>query len=325
MSAPGAAQLTRAGHPGRWRSSRAVRDAWIAALLVVLGGLLCVRLDTAERLSAGVLRWERLQLDDLLLASCLAIFALTWFALRRWADARRALTLHLTSEREKAQYVAKLEELSAQLLQTEQAERTRIAELLHDDVGQTLYACRLQLERALSRAPEPQLQGLLAEAYALAGDAMASTRELTTRISPPVLHDLGLAEAIEWLLTSTAQRFGIQTQFVPEGPWPSIDSTWCEPVFHSVSELITNAVKHARATSVRVSVCRSEAGAIEVRVDDDGHGFAPAPTQARGFGLFSIERRMARIGARLHIESSREHGTRAALQLPASSAAAAPP
>jgi hypothetical protein len=70
---------------------RAVRDAAWACAVVLCGGLLCVQLDTAERLAAPVLRWEFLQLDDLLLTSCLAICASTWFAVRRWQDARRAL------------------------------------------------------------------------------------------------------------------------------------------------------------------------------------------------------------------------------------------
>jgi signal transduction histidine kinase len=296
------------------RTSRATRDAWLAALVVVCGGGVFVTWDGAEHLTASLLRWEWLQLDDLLLTSFLAISALTWFATRRWADARRALALHLASEHEKAKYVAKLEELSAQLLQTEQAERNRIGELLHDDVGQTLYACRLQLERALARADDPRLRELVAEAHTLAGDAMSSTRELTTRISPPVLQDLGLPEAIEWLLARTAQRFGVQTRFDSTGPWHAIDEHWHEPVFSSVSELISNAVKHAQASCIRVSAS-ADAHTVRVQVQDDGRGFAPARTETRGFGLFSIEQRMARIGAQLQIASEQQRGTRAVLQL----------
>ncbi|HET8937188.1 MAG TPA: sensor histidine kinase [Polyangiales bacterium] len=302
-------------HPKEATShARAIRDAWLGALVVITGGLICVRWDTAERLTAGVLRWEWLQLDDLLLTSFIAISALTWFATRRLTETRHALALHLASEHENAKYVAKLEELSAQLLQTEQAERARIGELLHDEVGQTLYACRLQLERALSRASDPALRELVAEAHMLAGDAMSSTRELTTRISPPVLHDLGLPEAIEWLLARTEQRFGVQTHFESSGPWHAIDEALHEPVFHSVSELITNAVKHAQAANIRVDA-RSHAEHIEVRVHDDGRGFAPEETASRGFGLFSIEQRMARIGAQLHIASANQQGTCVALQL----------
>lgn len=300
----------------RARSSRATRDAWLAGLLVLCGGIVCVSTDRAEVVTALMLRWEWLQLDDLLLTSFFAISALTWFATRRWNDTRRALALHVASEREKAKYVVKLEELSAQLLQSEQAERTRIGELLHDDVGQTLYACRLQLERALARATDPTLRALVTEAHTLAGDAMASTRELTTRISPPVLHDLGLAEAIEWLLARTEERFGVQTRFDATGPWLAIPESWREPVFHSVSELVTNAIKHAQATCIVVSAVAAN-GCVEVRVQDDGRGFTAVRTETRGFGLFSIEQRMTRIGAQLHIEPGNPRGTCAVLRLKA--------
>ena len=300
----------------RTRSGRATRDAWLAASVVLCGGLVCVGTDRAEHVTATMLRWEWLQLDDLLLTSFIAISALTWFATRRWGDTRRALALHLASESEKAKYVAKLEELSAQLLQTEQAERARIGELLHDDVGQTLYACRLQLERALARANDPTLRALVTEAHTLAGDAMSSTRELTTRISPPVLHDLGLPEAIEWLLARTEERFGVQTRFEGTGPWHAIPDSWREPVFHSVSELVTNAIKHAQATCIRVSA-HARDGGVELRVQDDGRGFAPCRAETRGFGLFSIEQRMTRIGAHLHVESASQRGTCAVLQLKA--------
>lgn len=298
--------------------SRAARDAIAAGALVLCGGTLCVLTDTAERLSAHVLRWEFLQLDDLLLTSCLAICASTWFAVRRWHDARRALRAEQASEREKAQYVSQLEALSAQLLQTEQAERARIGELLHDEVGQTLYACRLQLERAQNRTRDPQLTGLISEAYALAGAAMTSTRELTARMSPPELHDLGLGEAVESLLSRTEQRFGVQTRFVADLAWQRIDKSMHEPVFQSVSELVANAVKHARAAVLEVAAEQRD-GAIEVRVSDDGRGFTRSAAPGQGFGLLSIERRMARIGARLMIESRAERGTCAVLQLPAAS------
>jgi len=316
--------MSRGAESGeRARSSRATRDAWFAGIVVLCGGLLCVGTDRAEHITATMLRWEWLQLDDLLLTSFIAISALTWFATRRWNDAHRALALQLASEREKAKYVAKLEELSAQLLQTEQAERARIGELLHDDVGQTLYACRLQLERALCRAHDPTLRALVTEAHTLAGDAMSSTRELTTRISPPVLHDLGLAEAVEWLLARTEERFGVQTRFESAGLWNAIPNSWHEPVFHSVSELITNAIKHAQATCIGVSAQERDGG-IELRVQDDGRGFAPVRGETRGFGLFSIEQRMSRIGAQLRIESANQRGTCAVLQLKAADSASIP-
>ncbi|MEY4582201.1 MAG: hypothetical protein RL701_6904 [Pseudomonadota bacterium] len=292
----------------------ALRDASLAAASVLAGSYVCVRLDTAERLSAWVLRWERIQLDDLLLSAGLAICASTWFALRRWSETRRSLTAQRQSEREKAVYVQKLEELSEQLLETERVERARIAELLHDDVGQTLYACRLQLECAQSRTEDAGLRALLTEAHELAGTAMASTRELTTQLQPPILHDLGLAAGVEWLLGQTERRYDVKTRFSGADVWQRIAEPLRDAVFQSVRELIANAVKHAQASLITVSAVAQPDGGIEVHVHDDGRGFA---VDTRGFGLFSVERRMAWLGASLQLESAAASGTRARLQLPA--------
>jgi signal transduction histidine kinase len=281
---------------------------------------LFVRLDTAERVSSALSKWERIELDDLLLSSFLAVAVMTWFAMRRWRDASHELRARQASERTNARYVQRLEELSTQLLETEQHERARLSELLHDDVGQTLYACRLQLERARQHVDDGAALRLLTEAHDLAGAAMARTRELTVDLSPPILHDLGVAEALAWLLRRTQERFGLSAHFIPGDDWQRIPPAWEAAVFHSVSELIANAAKHAAATRVEVSAADGGDGRLRVSVHDDGCGFVTAHVAAKGFGLFSIERRMAWFGAELQVESAPGAGTRATLHLPARSA-----
>jgi signal transduction histidine kinase len=300
--------------------SAASRDACLALVIVLCGGLLFVQLDTAERVSSALSKWERIELDDLLLGSFLAVAVMTWFAVRRWRDASLELRARQLSEQENARYVQRLEELSTQLLETEQHERARLSELLHDEVGQTLYACRLQLERARQHVDDRAARLLLAEAHDLAGAAMARTRELTVDLSPPVLHDLGLAEALAWLVRRTQERFGLSARFVPGDDWQRIPPAWEAAVFHSVSELITNAAKHAQATQLEVSAAPGGDGKLRVSVQDDGRGFVTAQLAAKGFGLFSIERRMAWFGAELQVESAPGAGTRATLHLPARSA-----
>ena len=297
---------------------RELRDACVAIGVVACGGLGCVAFDSAERISAWLLSWERLELDDLLLSSMLALTAMGWFAWRRWRDTARALVAQRASEAEKARYVARLEELSAQLLEAEQRERARLAELLHDEVGQTLFACRLQLERASERVRESDTRELLDEAHALAGAAMTSTRELTVDLSPPILHDLGLADAIEWLLRRNEARFGLRGRLRPGSAWRRIPPAWHPALFHSLSELLSNAARHASASQVEVSA-HAAPGCIRVAVRDDGRGLPrelPPPETRSGYGLFSIERRMAWLGAELQVESIPGGGTQASLLLP---------
>jgi signal transduction histidine kinase len=87
-------------------------------------------------------------------------------------------------------------------------------------------------------------------------------------------------------------------------------------IFHSVKELLMNAIKHAGASRVTISA-EQQGDAIEVRVSDDGHGFDPRRRNERsGFGLFSIERRMACLNAQLDVQSTEQRGTSAVLRIP---------
>jgi signal transduction histidine kinase len=321
MTLPDATRATTLQPSAAPRS--AVRDAIYAALFVLAGGACLVALDTAERVSHAMLAFEWLQLDDLLLTSGLAVLATTWFAWRRWHDAARELRARQASEAERALSMQRLEQLSGQLLETEQRERERLAALLHDEVGQTLYACRLQLERLGQHLHDPTAPTLVEEARQLTELALNCTRELTADLSPPILHDLGLVEALEWLLRRNQQRFGLQAQLVPSAHWSSVPRAWHAAVFHSVSELLSNAIKHAHARHVEVAAAISGDGALHIEVRDDGVGFAPAqgPERSGGFGLFSIERRLAQLGGALQLAPGRP-GTVARLRLPRPDSAA---
>jgi signal transduction histidine kinase len=238
--------------------------------------------------------------------------------MRRWRDAMRELEAREASERDKARYVLRLERLSTQLLETEHGERARIAGLLHDEIGQPLYACRLQLESVRGRTTDPETARQLQAALDLASAAMDRTRDLTVDLCPPVLRDLGLSEALEWLVERTRERWQLAAKLVPGSEWEHVPSAWREPVFQSVNELLANAAKHAQATEVEVSAALSGDGRVRVCVRDNGCGFERNEGYRRGFGLFSIERRMAYLGGQLSVESERGAGTSAVLELPPS-------
>lgn len=295
---------------------RAARDGLLAILVVSFGAVCFVQYDTAERITNALRPLEHFEIDDLILGSGLAVLAAGWFAWRRWRDAMRELAAREASERDKARYVEQLERLSAQLIETESGERARIAGLLHDEIGQTLYACRLQLESAQAHASEPERSRQLQAALALASAAMERTRDLTVDLCPPVLRDLGLGEALEWLATRTRERWQLAAKVVPGGEWDRVPVAWREPVFQSVNELLANAAKHARATEVEVSAAASGDGRLRVCVRDNGCGLPQDARNRQGFGLFSIERRMAWLGGQLSVESATGAGTCAVLELP---------
>jgi signal transduction histidine kinase len=296
--------------------SRARRDLAIAAGTVVAGGMLFAKLDIVERIEATTSAFEHAELDDLLLAVVLAFVMAAWFAARRWSESQASLRALQASELAQRSYVAQLEQLSSDLLATEERERHRLADLVHDDLGQALYAARLRLSVLTRQLPEGELRALSSELEELTGEALTCARDISMQLSPPTLNDLGVAEALETLLPSLARRYAVSIALTPSPAFAKIPEPARAPVFHSVKELLMNAIKHAQASRVIISA-EQQAGTIEVRVSDDGCGFDPKRrTERTGFGLFSIERRMACLNnAELRIDSSSGAGTTAVLRV----------
>jgi signal transduction histidine kinase len=296
--------------------ARAIRDAVGAAVVIASGGALFVAFDVVERIAPPIRRWEAAQLDDLLLTLALAVVVLAWFAIRRWRESVRQLAALRQAEAENLAHLRRLEALSSQLLDTEERERLRLSEALHDGVGQTLFACQLQLAPLAQHMTDPRGQQQLGEAQQLVAAALKHARDLTVDLSPPILHDLGLAEAIVWWLQRVESRYGVRARLAPGEAWSEVPALWHAAVFHSVQELVINAGKHAQASSIEVRVQREAGEGLSIEVIDDGRGFDRALAVDGGFGLFSIERRMACIAGRLDIRAAVSGGTVASLRFP---------
>jgi PAS domain S-box-containing protein len=227
----------------------------------------------------------------------------------------RALT-----ERSLLQHQERLRKLSSVLVQSEERERRRIAAAIHDGVGQTLAAAKIKLG-ALKLHFGPELwDGQLGDVSGLITLAIEEARSLTFELSPPILYEIGLQSALEWMAERFQRKFGLPISIEGDGS----DRELCIPhrvlAFQSVRELCFNAVKHARATRIDVHVCRAEADCMRIEVSDDGIGIG-ANHQRRsggemGFGLFSIREQLRHHGGTFTLESLPGKGTRATLHLP---------
>jgi signal transduction histidine kinase len=295
---------------------RALGDLAVCAAVVIAGGVLFALFDIVERIQTLTKTFEHVELDEALLALVLALVMAVWFAARRWNDTRVSLRALKASEHARRSYVARLEQLSSELLTAEERERHRIADLVHDDLGQALYAARLRLSVLTRLLPEGELRALSVELEELTGEALTRARDLSMQLSPPALDDLGVAEALETLLPTLSRRYPVSIALEPSPAFARIPEQARAPTFHSIKELVMNAIKHASASRIRIAAEEHER-AIEVSVTDDGAGFDIASrNEHAGFGLFSIERRMAYLNAELEVQSAPGAGTRAALRIP---------
>lgn len=222
--------------------------------------------------------------------------------------------ISLRREEEFLRYQSQLRSLSSELSLTEERERRRIATELHDRIGHALATASMKL-RALGNknGKDEETARMINDIHSLIQQSIADTQTLTFELSPPILYDLGLEAALDWLAEQTQAQHGISVTCIDDMSSKLIDESLRVLLFQAARELVFNIVKHARAKTVTISVSREE-DHVRVVIEDDGEGFDPNkprnPEKKGGFGLFSIRERLAHQGGRLEIHSEPGQGTR---------------
>jgi two-component system, NarL family, sensor histidine kinase UhpB len=209
-----------------------------------------------------------------------------------------------------------LRNLTSQLALTEERERRAIAQRLHDEVSTLLYLAQMKLG-CIEQLPEPQAREV-GEACRLLDQAMQRTRGITYELSPPVLYDLGLEAAVQWLAEQTRKQAKIDVLVESHLPSLPLDEAERILLFGVIRELLHNVVKHADATRCQISLCGEE-GMLAVTVEDDGRGFDGEAARGRrgdSFGLFSITQRLQHVGGQLEIETPPDGGSRCKITFP---------
>jgi signal transduction histidine kinase len=192
-----------------------------------------------------------------------------------------------------------------------------MARELHDALNQSLFSLSLTA-RAASRhlATDPERTAEeLGEIATLSRQAMAELRAVVEGLRTPDVDRDGLLPAIRSLAELMSRVHHIEVDVVADGD-PGLEGRVEHEVFRIVQEALTNAVRHARAASVTVSVLNDEN--LEVVVDDDGIGFDPEAQSSRGrrLGLTSMRDRASSLGGRLIITSSPGKGATVRLEVP---------
>ncbi len=255
---------------------------------------------------------------------------------RRTAELRaanEALTAeieeHRRARREIERHREQLVRLASELSLAEERERRAIAADLHDHLGQALAFVKLRLTQLAGNAVFCGFESGLQEILELLDRAIRYTRSLTGELSPPVLHELGLAPALEWLGERFASKHRLPVDVEVANDLPVLSQSARVMLFKSVHELLTNVVKHARAGRARVAL-RSDGAWLVVSVADDGVGFDPvraealaADAEGGAFGLFSIRERARWLGGRLEVASRPGAGAALTLHVPLARAAGA--
>lgn len=184
-------------------------------------------------------------------------------------------------------------------------ERKRIARELHDDLGQTLGAMRIDLTLLRKSLPvdATAVTKNAAVIDSLLLSAITSVRRISSDLRPRPLDDLGLVAALQMLAEEFSQRHHIRCDVetrVDELPLPDQVAS---PLFRMVQESLNNVAKHAEATHVRIEIIKSENG-LSLRIADNGRGLSAADTKkSASFGLIGMRERARAMGGSFEVNS----------------------
>jgi signal transduction histidine kinase len=322
-SALPAPPLPLLGRPrGRWRS-----DLLAVAAATLLCWAVAAALELRERTDLWLERHEHWQADELPFAFLVLAAGLAWYALRRRRETLAELQWRAQAELHTQALLAHNRELARQLITVQESERVALARELHDELGQSCSAIRVEMaciRRSARAEGDGDRAGVLAAAAradAAAQGLYQGVRGLLRRLRPADLDTLGLVAAMRGLCDAFAERSALACIFTHEGldgaPLPDAVNI---ALYRVAQEALSNVLQHAAASHVRVVLARLDAGEVQLMVSDDGRGFDPH-AGTRGLGLLGAGERAAALGGSLRVLGGPGTTLRLRLPLPAGSAA----
>jgi len=241
--------------------------------------------------------------------------------LKAKAQVQREAAKRKQTEKQLRSCRSQVRALTSQLQLSEERERRRLAQDLHDTVAQCLAGCRFKLESLQADLPAGIRHAQVDECIDFIDQAIKQTRLLMFEFYPWILDESGLETTLRSLAHRVQEAHGIQVDCRGDGTTDTLGKDLRDLLFRTIRELVINVVKHAQARHVTISITSAN-NQIRINVADDGIGFNIAAigdmqAEKNGFGLVSIRQRLGQVGGRLDLTSHPGHGTCAAVVIPA--------
>jgi PAS domain S-box-containing protein len=212
----------------------------------------------------------------------------------------------------------KLKELSRHLEAVREAERTNIAREVHDELGQALTALKMDaswLNKKLPRDKELLIEKTKTMTKTI-GDIIQTVKKISSRLRPSVLDHFGLAAAIEQEAIELKERTGIDCKVTVEPEDISLDKECSTAIFRIFQEALTNVTRHAKATTVKVSL-KLDSDSVSLTVNDNGKGITEEQlSKPESFGLLGIQERVDSLRGKVKISGTPGKGTRVKVVIP---------
>jgi two-component system sensor histidine kinase UhpB len=314
---------TGAGDAGRKISAR--RDIVLVVVVAVVAAIVCVKLNVSEALLNWTRPRERLQLDEVPGVLLVIAVSLIWFSSRRYFEANRQLRLRRTVEARLEEALAENQRLAQQYVDMQEYERKALARDLHDELGQSLNAIKLDAVSIREAATSHPAVQTVARAMIATIDRMYGVvTGLIRQLRPVGFDDLGVSAALEHCVNEWRSRLDSTTiELSISGDFESLDETRGLVLYRLVQEALTNIARHAHATQVQIRIAAGRVSnskeCIEILIADNGSG-ADMRTPRTGLGLVGMRERVAALGGSITLASERGAGFSVTACLPVAGA-----
>ena len=202
------------------------------------------------------------------------------------------------------------------VIDAEESERKRIAEDLHDGIGQTLSGLKLACAGIAERLHSSEGRDALGRLTHSLDEACSEVRTLSHRMRPKALNELGLIPAIEDMLSRSLGHSDISYTFDHYGLGKRPGEAVEVALYRILQELVNNIIRHSQATEASVQLYRNNQWIVLV-VEENGVGFEYDAVKGRGIGLLNIQSRVEAVGGEVHYETTPGSGTVVTIRLKA--------
>lgn len=300
-------------------TSKPASDLVLIVLLSIATFLIGVYAEFSESLVATAQQFERLQLDELPLAMLVLSSGLAWYAWRRWREMLSEFEQRLNFESALELKQLELRDLSRRVTEAQEAERRLLAHELHDELGQTLNAIKIEAVgiRNASACAQPAIHRAALNVIELTDHVYGVVQAMTSRLRPVALDELGLVGALQHDLMGWRQRLPTTRFTLGIGELPQdIDESVAIALYRVAQEGLTNIVRHAEARHVTVKLDFVPASAVlHLTLQDDGRGVELKAIQ-HGLGLLGMRERIEALGGIFCIETQPAQGFRLDASVP---------
>ena len=296
------------------------RDAVLVLGATCVSIVLSAHFELNEALYALTRRAEYLQLDELPVGMLVLLIGLMWLSWKRHRHARRELQARRVAEAALADVLLENRRLAMEYLRIQEVERKHLARELHDELGQSLNAIKLDAVSIIDGGAEPVFSMRTANAIMGTVDHVHGVvTGMIGRLRPVGLDELGLVAAIEHCVDHWRQRLPeTRFQLAVSGNWEDLGETLNLTIYRLIQEGLTNVYKHARAGNVVIELQRAPDARDELSlsVADDGAGMMSTARSSR-FGVLGMRERVEMMGGQFVLDSEPGRGVRFAAVIPA--------